>query len=51
MLAADRGKVVMIEPARAPPPTLFGAVSASDQNPDGPIAWLLGLLKDAAAGV
>lgn len=51
MLAADRGKVVVIEPAHTPPPTLFGAVSAADQSPDGPIAWLLDLLKDAAAGV
>jgi DNA-binding transcriptional LysR family regulator len=51
MLAADRGKVVVIEPAHTPPPTLFGAVSAGEQSPNGPVAWLLGLLKDAAAGV
>ena len=51
MQAADRGKVVIIEPAHTPEPTLFGAVSSGDQSPTGPVAWLLGLLRDVAAAV
>lgn len=51
MQAAERGKVVIIEPAHTPEATLFGAVSAGDQSPAGPVAWLLRLLKDVAAAV
>jgi DNA-binding transcriptional LysR family regulator len=51
MQAAERGKVVIIEPAHTPEPTLFSAVSMGDQSPTGPVSWLLDVLKQAAADV
>ncbi|PXA78479.1 LysR family transcriptional regulator [Caulobacter sp. D4A] len=47
--AAERGKVVMIEPPNAPPPTPFGAVMRASDAPDSPNGWLLELCREAGA--
>lgn len=48
-MAAERGKVAMIEPPNSPPPTPFGAVLRATDGPDSPNAWLLGLCLEAAS--
>jgi DNA-binding transcriptional LysR family regulator len=48
-MAAERGKVAMIEPPNAPPPTPFGAVLRATDGPDSPNAWLLRLCLEAAS--
>jgi DNA-binding transcriptional LysR family regulator len=50
-LAAERGKVVMVEPPSAPPPTPFGAVLRASDAPDSPNGWLLKLCREAATGL
>lgn len=46
--AAERGKVVMIEPPNSPSPTPFGAVLRATDGPDSPNGWLLELCREAA---
>lgn len=46
--AAERGKVVMVEPPNAPAPTPFGAVLRASDASDSPNGWLLGLCREAA---
>ncbi|PLR22870.1 LysR family transcriptional regulator [Caulobacter zeae] len=46
--AAERGKVVMIEPPAPPPPTPFGAVMRASDGPDSPNGWLLEVCREAA---
>lgn len=48
-LAADRGKVFMVEPPNAPPPMPFGAVLRASDAADSPNGWLLDLCREAAA--
>jgi DNA-binding transcriptional LysR family regulator len=48
-LAADRGKVFMVEPPSAPPPMPFGAVLRASDAADSPNGWLLDLCREAAA--
>lgn len=50
-LAAERGKIVMVEPPSAPPPTPFGAVLRASDAPDSPNGWLLELCRQAAQGL
>jgi DNA-binding transcriptional LysR family regulator len=50
-LAAERGKVVMVEPPNAPPPTPFGAVMRASDGPDSPNGWLCGLCETAAGSL
>ncbi len=48
-LAAERGKVMMIEPPVAPSPTPFGAVLRATDGPGSPNDWLLSVCQAAAA--
>ncbi len=50
-LAAERGAVVMVEPARHPEPAQFGAVIRSGESEAGPVAWLLRVAAEVAAGL
>ena len=50
-LAAERGKVVMVEPPNSPAPTPFGAVLRASDAADSPNGWLLALCREAAAGL
>jgi len=50
-LAAERGAVVMIEPKRHPEPAQFGAVTRSGESQTGPVAWLLRIVAEVAAGL
>lgn len=47
--AAERGKVVMIEPPNAPPPTPFGAVLRASDAPESPNGWLAEVCRHVAA--
>lgn len=47
-MAATRGKVEMVEPPNAPPPTPFGAVLRATDGADSPNGWLLRLCQQAA---
>ncbi len=49
--AAERGKVVMIEPPSAPAPTPFGAVLRATDGPGSPNDWLLSVCREAAAAL
>lgn len=49
MMAATRGKIEMVEPPNAPPPTPFGAVLRATDGADSPNGWLLRLCQDAAS--
>lgn len=50
-LAAERGAVVMIEPKRHPEPAQFGAVTRGGESQTGPVAWLLRIVTEVAAGL
>ncbi len=50
-LAAELGAVVMIEPKRPPEPAQFGAVIRAGESQTGPVAWLLRLVAEVAAGL
>lgn len=50
-LAAERGSVVMIEPKRHPEPAQFGAVTRGGESQTGPVAWLLRIVAEVAAGL
>uniref|UniRef100_B0SY67 Transcriptional regulator, LysR family n=1 Tax=Caulobacter sp. (strain K31) TaxID=366602 RepID=B0SY67_CAUSK len=50
-LAAERGAVVMVEPGRHPEPAQFGAVIRGGESEAGPVAWLLRLVTEVAAGL
>ena len=50
-LAAERGSVVMVEPTRHPEPAQFGAVIRGGESQAGPVAWLLRLVAEVAAGL
>ena len=50
-LAAERGAVVMVEPGLHPDPAQFGAVIRGGESEAGPVAWLLRLVTEVAAGL
>ena len=50
-LAAERGAVVMVEPVRHPEPAQFGAVIRGGESDAGPVAWLLRVVAEVAAGL
>jgi DNA-binding transcriptional LysR family regulator len=50
-LAAERGAVVMVEPVRHPEPAQFGAVIRGGESEAGPVAWLLRVVAEVAAGL
>ena len=50
-LAAERGAVVMVEPTRHPEPAQFGGVTRGGESQTGPVAWLLRLVAEVAAGL
>jgi len=49
--AAERGKVVVVEPRESPPPAPFGAVLRATDGPDSPNDWLLKICCEAAKGL
>lgn len=51
MMAAERGKVAMVEPPNAPTPTPFGAVLRATDGADSPNGWLLKLCLEAASAL
>lgn len=50
-LASQRKRLVMIEPTRHPEPAVFGAVIRGGESEAGPVAWLLRLVVEVAAGL
>lgn len=50
-LAAELGSVVMIEPTRHPEPAQFGAVMRGGESENSPVAWLLRIVAEVAAGL
>ncbi|PIB89905.1 LysR family transcriptional regulator [Caulobacter sp. FWC2] len=46
--SVKRGRLVMIEPPNAPPPTPFGAVMRASDGPASPNGWLLEICRAAA---
>ncbi len=47
-IAAERGRLILIEPNRHPEPAQFGAVIRGGESETGPVAWLLGLIAEVA---
>lgn len=49
--ALQRRKLAMVAPDPMPKPAEFGAVTRAGETETGPIAWLLGLFREAAAEI
>ena len=48
-IAAEHGRLILIEPEKHPEPAPFGAVIRGDESEHGPVAWLLRLITEVAA--
>ncbi|CAN5167034.1 LysR family transcriptional regulator [soil metagenome] len=47
-IAAEHGRLILIEPNRHPEPSKFGAVIRGGESETGPVAWLLRLIAEVA---